>query len=122
MHPYNKFGYNWTDTLSAQASTSAARAAGDDAAGAFGRAAHADRRYAVISLEIANNHPVSVGSVSLRSADPFAPPLIDPPYLKDEADVAYARNASRVRCCDHAAYASTHSCCGRGFVVETAPA
>lgn len=38
------------------------------------------------TLNVCQTRPRSVGFVTLRSADPFAPPLIQPNYLQDEYD------------------------------------
>ncbi|WP_018982118.1 GMC family oxidoreductase [Salinimonas chungwhensis] len=38
-------------------------------------------------LHVCNLYPRSRGTVSLQSADPAVPPLIDPAYLSDEADL-----------------------------------
>ena len=40
-----------------------------------------------IALGCEYNHPLSRGSIRLRSADPRQPPLIDPAWLRDERDV-----------------------------------
>jgi choline dehydrogenase len=49
-------------------------------------AAHGKARGMAIGAAVAR--PRSRGSVRLRSADPFDPPVIDPAYLQDPADVA----------------------------------
>ena len=41
----------------------------------------------VITLEIALNDPRSVGSVTLESADPLAPPRVDMRILEDPTDM-----------------------------------
>ncbi|KAJ6625745.1 aryl-alcohol-oxidase from pleurotus Eryingii [Mycena sp. CBHHK59/15] len=48
-----------------------------------------------ISLTTAVVSPVSRGSVTLNSSDPFAPPLINPNFLSSELDVAIMREAIR---------------------------
>jgi choline dehydrogenase-like flavoprotein len=39
------------------------------------------------SLHVCQLRPQSRGTVSLQNSDPFAPPLIDPKYLSNEADM-----------------------------------
>jgi len=41
----------------------------------------------VLGVAINFNHPASRGSVRLQCADPHAPPLVDPNYLDDDADM-----------------------------------
>lgn len=66
LHPYNKFGFNWSY---------------DD--------------HELFSLEIANNHPASRGRVGLSSADPLAPASVTHPYLRDPSDVKCAHAHAR---------------------------
>jgi choline dehydrogenase len=47
-------------------------------------------------LGISNCHPLSRGEIELRSADPFAPPVIRPNYLSDERDLAELVEAARL--------------------------
>ena len=49
-----------------------------------------------IKLHVTLLRPRSRGSVALRSADPAAPPLVDPNYLGDSADLAQLLGGMRV--------------------------
>lgn len=59
----------------------------------FGEPLH---RFPAITVAACNLRPTSRGSVRITSADPDAPPIIDPNYLSTEADRAVAADAIRV--------------------------
>ncbi|OAP60197.1 hypothetical protein AYL99_05199 [Fonsecaea erecta] len=63
-----------------------------------------------------NLHPTSVGSITLSSADPLAPPVIDPNYYATETDRVIWRDALRKQM---RVLLDTPS--GKSFVVEEAP-
>ncbi|MBB34125.1 MAG: choline dehydrogenase [Hirschia sp.] len=49
-----------------------------------------------MTIHICHLHPESRGRISLRSSDPFAPPLIDPNYLSAESDWKAMRAAVKL--------------------------
>jgi len=48
-----------------------------------------------MNLSTVYNHPLSRGSVTLQSADPLVPPLVDPGWLLDPSDLDAAVEALR---------------------------
>lgn len=60
------------------------------------RALMSTDRFPGFMMGISNCHPLSRGRISLRSADPFAAPKIEPNYLAEEADLVELVQAARI--------------------------